>query len=80
MKRICDTVFETLEELKETIDTRLGLTSTVERCISSGQLLAYYSPTGVPLIDCNVKEYPEGWMTLGTFSMRSSKLFTLEEV
>jgi len=78
MKRICDTVFETLEELKETIDTRLGLTSTVERNAVM-YVLVYSSPTGVPLIECGVQKYPEGWMTFG-ISSTTSKPFTLEEV
>ena len=72
--------FETLEQLKQSLDTKLGLTSTLEKDTRGRErILAYCSPTGVPLIDFEATQNPEGWKFY-TFFTRTKELLGLNEV
>lgn len=72
--------FETLEQLKQSLDAKLGLTSTLEKDSRGRErILAYCSPTGVPLIDFETTQGPEGWKFY-TFFTRIKELFGLNEV
>ena len=72
--------FETLEQLKVSLDAKLGLTSTLKKdSWGRGRILAYCSPTGVPLIDFVTTQNPEGWK-FDAFRTRTEELSCLNEV
>ena len=71
--------FETLEQLKQSLDTKLGLTSTLKKDSWGRQeILAYCSPTGVPLIDIVTTQNPEGWK-FDALRTRTEELLGLRE-
>jgi len=71
--------FETLEQLKQSLDMRLGLTSTLKKDTwGQERILAYCSPTGVPLIDIVTTQNPEGWK-FDALRTRTEELLCLRE-